>query len=438
MSQGENKMVFYGQLLVIASLPFHFLISSYAIGLLLLAFIFQFFKSASFRKKTWASFSSNRIAQLLALGFIVYVSSVLIHYSSYTNSNIPSAAIEKKLSFLIFPFLLSNIKYYTSHQTKILFKTYFISILASSLIALMVGVYYTISTGSLYFYSADTAVVYNNFMYHRLGSYVGIHAVYFAEYVLLAFIICVSYSYYNFSTWNFKTKFLSILLGAYLIAIIFLLKSAAILLILLVIISLMIVYHLYKSKDHISRSSKIIIAIVGLLLVGTLSYRAIDKIGSKASFFSYDISQPGGGEWNAINLRIAKWHVAKQAIAEHWALGVGPGNTISTLDYYYKKAGFDYALQLHYNPHNQFLHTFLTVGVLGVSLLITIFTISLIQAIKKKDSIMMLFIISFMLFSMSESTLAVNKGIVFFTLFLSLFSYLPKKTSDYLYEQNIR
>ena len=113
----------------------------------------------------------------------------------------------------------------------------------------------------------------------------------------------------------------------------------------------------------------------------------------------------------------------------------GDRTVIGGLAYeFYKKVGFNYALSLHYNPHNQFLHTFLTLGVFGVTLLIYLFWTSLVSSIRKKDVIMLLFLISFLLFSMSESTLSVNKGIVFFSVLLSFFSYLPKKSSYYLNE----
>jgi len=433
MSFKSNKIIYYAQLLVIASLPFHFLISSYAIGLLLLLFLINIASSSSFRNEITVGLKSNRIAQFIIVFFILFLLSSIIHVPA---TGLKFSVLEKKMSFLLFPLLLANTYNYGYKQLHTIFKVYVGSVLISTLIALGLGVYYTITTDSLYFFDVDKSVLFNNFMYHRLGSYVGMHAVYFAEYVLLAFILSVSYSYYHFSNWNFKYRLLSISLGLYFIGIIFLLKSAAILLILMVIIALFIIYYLFKSRNAISTKLKIIIFIIGAILVSSLTYRAISKIGSKADFFTYDLSEPGGGEWNGINLRLAKWHVAKMAIKDHWLLGVGPGNTVTTLDKYYEKVGFNYALQLHYNPHNQFLHTFLTIGIFGALLLVLIFIIAIVKSIKKGDSIMFLFLISFLLFSMSESTLAVNKGIVFFALFLSLFSYLPNKTSYYLNEQS--
>jgi O-antigen ligase len=269
-------------------------------------------------------------------------------------------------------------------------------------------------------------------MYHRLGDYLGVHAVYYAEYVLLAFIMWVSYSYYHFLNWSIKLRSLAILLGIYFIGVMFLLKSAAILIILLAIIGLFAAYYLYRAKEIISIPMKLLIAAISILVVVILADRAISKIGSKADLFTYDLSQPGGGEWNGINLRLAKWHVAKLAIKDNWLIGVGPGNTIPTLDIYYEKVGFAYALQLHYNPHNQFLHIFLTLGIIGILILIVLFSVSIRHSLNKKDLVMFLFIISFLLFSITESTLAVNKGIVFFSIFLCFFSYLPKKSSYYL------
>jgi len=433
MTLKSHTYLYYSQLLVVASLPFHFLISSYVIGLLLLLFIINIFKSSSFRKEIFASLKSNKIAHLLVLFFIAYVVSTLIHISDYSAEMPP---LEKKLSFLVFPFLFANISTYKYQQIQTFLKVFIGSILLSTIIALSVGVYYTLSSGTLYYFDEGNGVVFNNFMYHRLGSYVGMHAVYFAEYVLVAFILWISYAFYHFKLWSLKHRLLSIGLGFYFIGVIFLLKSASILIILVVIISLFTIYHLFKAREKVSGKLKWVIFITGVVVVSLLTYRAVDKIGSKANFFTYDLSQPGGGEWNAINLRLAKWHVAKMTIKDHWFLGVGPGNTVSTLDKYYEKVGFDYALQLHYNPHNQFLHTFLTLGIFGVALLSLIFLLAIFKSLKKKDSVMFLFLISFLLFSMSESTLAVNKGIVFFAVFLSLLSYLPQKTSYYLNEQS--
>lgn len=431
MKLNRSAILFYAQLLVIVTLPFHLLASSYAIVILLIVFLYSLFKSTSFRKEVWTSFLSNNVAQALVLLFVAYTLSTLLHPLIDSDKTFRFSAIEKKLSFLIFPFLLANIRGYDKKQILIFFYVYIIVIVSSTLIALSAGLYNTISSGSLHFYDSENQVVYNNFMYHRLSSYVGIHAVYYAEYVLLSFIMWVSFCYNNFINWPIKRRILAILLGSYLIGIMFLLESAAILIILLAIIIMFTIYYLYKAKDRISMRMKIAIVVVGAFFVIVLADRAITKIGSKAEFFTYDLSQPGGGEWNGINLRLAKWNVAKLAIKDNWLIGVGPGNTTPTLDGYYEKVGFSYALQQHYNPHNQFLQTFLALGIVGVLILILVFFVSIRHSLNKKDSVMFLFVISYLLFSMSESTLAVNKGIVFFSFFLSFFSYLTYKSSDY-------
>jgi O-antigen ligase len=429
-----DKYLYYAQLLVIASLPYHFLISSYAIGLLLLIFLINILNSSTFRKEIKSSFQSNRIAQLLVLLFGVYFISTIIHFTAYDDYSIQSSYLEKNLSFLIFPFLFANIRLYSDKQIRSFFKVYIASILISTLIALIAGLYFTVTTGSIYYYDPDKQSIYNNFMYHRLGSYLGMHGVYYAEYVLLAFILWGSYVSIYFLKWDVKNKAIAIILGLYLIGILILLKSAVILITLLLVISASTVYYLHKAKDRVSIPMKTLIAIIAILLVSFLSYRTINKVGMKADYFTYDITQPGDGEWNSINLRLAKWDVAKMAIRDHWLWGVGPGNTTSTLDEIYKDIGFEYALQLHYNPHNQFLSTFLATGILGVCVITLIYLLSFASGIKKKDTVMVLFILSFFLFSVSESTLVVNKGIVFFSIFFSIFSYLPYKLSHYINE----
>jgi O-antigen ligase len=431
MKLSRSVILFYAQLLVIITLPFHLLASSYAIVILLIVFLYSLFQSTSFRKEVWSSFRSNKVTQALVLLFVAYTLSTILHPLIDSAKTFRFSAIEKKLSFLIFPFLLANIRGYDKKQIQKIFCVYIVVIVSSTLIALSAGLYNTIYSGSLHFYDSGNQVVYNNFMYHRLSSYVGVHAVYYAEYVLLAFIMWVSFCYNNFLNWSIKRRVLATLLGLYFIGIMFLLESAAILIILLAIIIMFTIYYLYKAKDRISIPMKLAVVVAGVFFVMILADRAVNKIGSKAEFFTYDLSQPGGGEWNGINLRLAKWNVAALAIKDNWLVGVGPGNTTPTLDGYYEKVGFSYALQQHYNPHNQFLQTFLALGVVGVLILIIVFFVSIRYSLNKKDSVMFLFIISYLLFSMSESTLAVNKGIVFFSVFLSFFSYLPYKSSDY-------
>ena len=429
----NRKLFFYSQLFIIASLPVHFLISSYAIIISIVLFLWCL-ADPEFRDEIWSNLKSNQTAVLFLTFFLIYPLSLLIHWNDYEDFSPGKTEIEKKLVYLIFPFIFANIVRYDSHRVKKLFGVFVFSVVASTFFALLIGLYFTLTTGSLYFFDETKGVVFNNFMYHRLGSYIGIHAVYLAEYSLFALTLVAYYLIKNFHSLPRKQKIKLGLIIIYLLLIIILLKSAAILIILLAITLVFTSNYLIKNHNTISVKLKGLISIFTLALVVALGLIAFNKIGSKASYFEYDLSEPGGGNWNSINLRLAKWNAATSAVADNWLIGVGPGNTETTMDNKYRELGFEYALQLHYNPHNQFLHTFLTVGIPGIVIFILLLISLFKESIIKKDILFFIFLISMGLFSISESVLAVNKGIVFFTSFATIFSYLPKRLGDYLNE----
>ncbi len=175
------------------------------------------------------------------------------------------------------------------------------------------------------------------------------------------------------------------------------------------------------------------IVIFVFLIVAVFSYGVNEKIDIKKSLFEYKMDDvPPAANWNPVNLRLAIWEISFQVIEDHWLKGVGLSRLNKTMDDYYMRNDFEFGLSNHFNPHNQFLQTFVILGFAGFILLIFIFLSSFKLALSKKDVLMIVFLSTFFLFSISESTLAVNKGVVFFSFFLSFFTFLPEKASAYL------
>lgn len=72
-------------------------------------------------------------------------------------------------------------------------------------------------------------------------------------------------------------------------------------------------------------------------------------------------------------------------------------------------------------PHNQYLHDFLSNGVLGFLLTISLFYILFRVAIKKRDQLFCTFIIMCFLLGFTEDFLHLQRGVFFFVFFSSLF-----------------
>jgi O-antigen ligase len=79
-----------------------------------------------------------------------------------------------------------------------------------------------------------------------------------------------------------------------------------------------------------------------------------------------------------------------------------------------------------FDPHNQFLHTWLALGMVGLLTLMAVLVVPMYFAYRKKYFLTSAFISLFLLVCLTESALEVQKGIVLFALFNSLFLFQQK------------
>src|SRR6185369_2443555 len=130
--------------------------------------------------------------------------------------------------------------------------------------------------------------------------------------------------------------------------------------------------------------------------------------------------------------RWLKWKCAWEVIEKNPIIGIGPGDVHDALQSQYKKIDFSIAFEQKYNPHNQFLQTWVGLGVIGLVSLILCMLIPTIIAYKKGKYLYFSFVIFFALCNITESALERQLGIVFYSTFNSLFAFhflevIPKK-----------
>ena len=431
MRKRSQDIYYLGILGVIATLPFDISINSLAIILFLLSWINLLVQDGS---KLFNELKRNRIAQLMILFGLFYACSALMRYSLYSNFDIALKDLELRASFVIFPVGMTGIPLLSKLQIRNIFKFYVGIIFFATLICLVLAVIATLKSGSVYSWDTNYHFVENHFMYHRLTSWIGVHAIYFSAYVSVAFFIVFDQFIREFGKEksNKKYRSLRMVLLVYFIVVIFLLNSISISIAFLLALVIVGFYYLLRNF-HLTNERILVSAAIGLVVILSFGTMIVNKFNFKDSVLSYDMEDEyPNANWNSLNLRLAKWEISFQVLEEVWLFGVGPGNIIDILDVYYEKNNFRFALQQHYNPHNQFLHTFIVLGVIGIILLTAIYSMAYVLAFRRKDILFGIFLLIFSVFSMSESILAVNKGVVFFTFFLCLFSYLKTSTSDCL------
>jgi O-antigen ligase len=107
---------------------------------------------------------------------------------------------------------------------------------------------------------------------------------------------------------------------------------------------------------------------------------------------------------------------------------VGIGDIHDELNKEYSKNNFQFGIGKNFNPHNQYLHTGVSLGVIGILVLLLMLVFPFVYSMKHQEWIYALFILIIFLNSMTESILERQAGILFFSFFNSLFAvYLFSK-----------
>jgi O-antigen ligase len=128
-----------------------------------------------------------------------------------------------------------------------------------------------------------------------------------------------------------------------------------------------------------------------------------------------------GRDWDGASLRFAKWQCAKELVQRNWFWGVGTGDGQDELQKIYEEYKFYFASQYNrYNAHNQFLDTWIALGVVGIISFLSLFFVPLIGAWQSKDYLLLCVLVVFLLSAVSESYLQRNLGVVMLAIFYGL------------------
>lgn len=121
--------------------------------------------------------------------------------------------------------------------------------------------------------------------------------------------------------------------------------------------------------------------------------------------------------------RVLVWQTSLQVIKENPLIGVGTGDVDKSLMKLYKKQQIRLAIDETLNAHNQFLQTFMALGIVGFLLLLASLLIPAWYAFRHKKLIYLLFLAVFGFHLLVESMLERQAGVVFYAFFNSLLFY---------------
>ena len=128
-------------------------------------------------------------------------------------------------------------------------------------------------------------------------------------------------------------------------------------------------------------------------------------------------------EGDKSDIRYTIYSSSLTAISRNLPFGVGIGDCNETMMDIFDEVGGDdgdYCLQSQFNSHNIYLDSALATGIPGLALLLALLIVPAVEALRRRDIIMLSFLLVFAISGMFEAILNRSIGIYFFALFAPL------------------
>jgi O-antigen ligase len=343
-------------------------------------------------------FKSEKYLWLLPALYVMHLLGVL-WTSNYSQAGLD---LQIKLTFLLLPIILSSFQIDDAFINKI--RRYFIGGVLVSCIYLLAIAF------NSYFHSRQLSV----FFYSELSSHL-MHPTYFSLYLNAALIFVfheMILSNHRRTIWMgaaFMILFFSmiILLSARTA------EATAFISILVMIV----LYWKKKGSYRFIYPLLFVFAVSASLQVFMLKYS--NRFTQVEVAVQHHEAQTTAS-YNSTTGRVEIWKETISLLPEYWLLGTGTGDVKDVLNQEYHKHDFAYGYEKSLNAHNQYLQSFLALGIIG--LLLFVLTIKIPWIMRNRYHpllLMMLFI--FALNCLTESMLEAQRGAIFFALIISLF-----------------
>ena len=247
--------------------------------------------------------------------------------------------------------------------------------------------------------------------------FTGLHPTYLSMY--LAFSLCILMQHGH--RINRVAKYL--LFYSLLVFLISLLAKSP-----LIAIALIFLHYAWVNREAMPRykwfvAGGVVVVIAAYLSVPFISQRINEMTGLRQTEHVTD---------NSINVRKMILSVDKDMLGHYWVTGAGPGRMMHLLkeQYLFKSLTAGYNTD-NYDPHSEYFYDWLSLGLIGLIALLVALATHFTTAIRQKQYLYVyLLFICFITF-FTESVLSRQQGIIFFSLFTSLFFFHRKERSSF-------
>ena len=324
--------------------------------------------------------------------------------------------IQVKLSFLLLPLFFTGILKDHIDLDNVL-SSFFIGTLVAAILCFFIATWNSLDfdSGKIIFDVQPGENYWENFfLYDRFSVFH--HPSYFAMFILFA--LAVGFYFLNPNNKNFTGNIFIVITMVFLSVTLFLLTSRAGLLtwfILIILFGFTFVKKRTKKSYFLVIPFAILLGIFSLLLIKISRYNTV-----KEEFKVYE-NYTQESIKSSIGTRMILWEEALHVIKRNFFFGVGQGDIKTELFRQAKKKGYLQIVEKNLNVHNQFLETFVGLGIGGVILLIMILLGPVIKLKGKYFELFVYFIIIVSVNLVFESMFNRLAGVFFFAFFYCLF-----------------
>lgn len=251
-------------------------------------------------------------------------------------------------------------------------------------------------------------------------------------YVSIWFFFCVLYLTDCLFSYHFSRKWI-VVIAVFLIT--YFIASAVILSSKISIIAFVIaqIVLLYL---HIPRGMVRNVIIITILIVFTVAVFKISFL--RARFIdeqtSLPLKPPVGVATNSTNIRIGIYQCALQLASDNWLFGLGIGDVQDSFNQCYEQYQTEVYKEIDYNSHNNFFDVLLSAGITALVALFIFFFVNCRDSIAKGNRMFIVTLVLLAICMMAENILSRNHGVVFYSLFCSLFMKQNMSSRDEISE----
>ena len=311
--------------------------------------------------------------------------------------------LKDKLPFLIIPIIIGTTQTLTTENKFKFIKIFSISVVLMALFAL---------AKAFYIHSEGMG---NYFVYDKLSILLNKHTTYYSLYCVIA----ISYFLYDLLQLKKTNIFISIATILILLFFIYLLSAR------IAIVALLVVAVYYIKIQITHRKQKVFLS---LLVVGILLSTLLFSSNYAARFESISQNPNKLTENNEFNTRIIHWKSALETLnTSAYIFGKGTGDGKEGLYEQYLKNNFTIGFTQKYNAHNQYIEFLMSNGFIAIIAYFCLLLAALIYAIRFNDLFGVLVVLLFMMYSITESILERQSGILIVALLCSLIHFSNKE-----------